>query len=175
MDVRRVVLRLLFPMAVVLPVWLLIGRGILFDGGGWEFVGYLILCPILFVALLVIGGLIRFRPGMRAAGAVSWMDVAGLGALWLLLALAGFLTHPAVAALAVAALLVVFWLSVWQFVQAGRRRVQEVMDDIDATVNGARASVYGPAPVDVGEVIVVTSTDVAPPVTERPVRGDTTG
>ena len=34
MIVRRAVYRLLIPLAVVLPVWVLIGRGILADGIG---------------------------------------------------------------------------------------------------------------------------------------------
>ena len=59
--------RMLFPMAFVLPVWVLVSRGIVLDGIGWELLVYLIVCPILFIALLVISGIITWRPGIRAA------------------------------------------------------------------------------------------------------------
>lgn len=174
MVVRRVVYRLLFPMAFLLPLWVLIGRGIVLDGIGWEFLVYLIVCPLLFIGLLVIGALVVWRPGIRKDAAVSWWDVAVLGSLWLTLLVAGFVAHPAVVALAVVLLIAVFWVLVWQLVAESRRRVQAVMDDIDATTRGARASVQQPQPVDIGEVIVVTSRDVTPPVgaSPQPPRGD---
>ncbi len=44
-----------------------------------------------------------------------------------------------------------------------RRRIRAVMDDVDATLSGARASVpQRPQPTHIGEVIVVTSRDVPP-------------
>lgn len=167
MIVRRAVYRLIFPMAFLLPVWVLIGRGILLDGIGWDFIGYLIVCPILFVMLLIVGGLLVWRPGVRQERAVSGWDAALLIALWLVLIAAGFVAHPAVAAAAVLLVLGAFWFALWELMTEGRRRFQQVMDDVDATVNGARASVpQHPQPVDIGEVIVVTSEDVTPPTRE---------
>ncbi|QEO10573.1 MFS transporter [Protaetiibacter larvae] len=160
MVVRRVVYRLLFPLAFVLPLWVLIGHGILVDGLGWGFVGALVVSPILFLALLVIGGLIVWRPGVRQAAAVSWGDAGVLAALWAVLAATGFVTHPGLVVAAVVLVLAAFWLALWQLVTEGRRRVRAVMDDIDATTRGARASVPQQRPVDIGEVIVVTSEDV---------------
>lgn len=166
MVVRRVVYRLLFPLAFLLPVWVLIGRGILLDGIGWGFLGYLIVCPILFVMLLFIGGLVVWRPGVRQERAVSGWDAAVLIALWLVLIAAGFVAHPAIVAAAVVLVLVAFWFAVWELVTEGRRRVKAVMDDVEATLGGARASVpQRPQSTDIGEVIVVTSEDVTP--TER--------
>jgi hypothetical protein len=53
---------------------------------------------------------------------------------------------------------------VWELVTAGRKQFQAVMDDIDATTRGARASVpQQPQNLDIGEVIVVTSEDVTKP------------
>lgn len=164
MLVRRVVYRLLFPLAVLLPVWVLIGRGILLDGIGWSFLGYLVVCPILFVLLLVIGGLVVWRPGVRQARAVSGWDAAVLIALWLVLVAAGFVAHPAIVAAAVVLVLGAFWFTAWELVTESRRRLRAAMDDVDATLKGARASVpQHPAPVDIGEVIVVTSEDVTGP------------
>ncbi|AYF98598.1 MFS transporter [Protaetiibacter intestinalis] len=169
MVVRRVVYRLLFPLAVLLPVWVLIGRGILLDGIGWTFLVYLIACPALFVALLVVGGLIVWRPGVREATAVSTWDAVVLIAVWACLVAIGFVAHPALVALSVVLVLGAFWFALWELLTEGRRRVRAVMDDIDATTRGARASVPQQRPVDIGEVIVVTSEDV----TDRPPRGDT--
>lgn len=164
MVVRRVVYRLLFPLAFLLPVWVLIGRGILLDGIGWDFIVYLFACPILFVALLVIGGLMVWRPGAREQKAVTGWDAAVLIALWLTLIATGFVAYPALVALAVVLVLVAFWLAVWELVSAGRKQFQAVMDDIDATTRGARASVpQQPQNLDIGEVIVVTSEDVTKP------------
>jgi len=161
MVVRRVVYRLLFPLAFVLPVWVLIGRGILLDGIGWDFLVYVFVCPILFVALLVIGGLMVWRPGAREERAVTGWDAALLIVLWLTLIATGFIAHPALVALAVVLVLGGFWLALWELLSEGRRRFQAVMDDIDATTKGARASVpQQPQTLDIGEVIVVTSEDV---------------
>ena len=171
MVVRRVVYRLLFPLAVALPVWVLVTRGVLLDGIGWSFLGYLVVSPILFVALLVIGGLIVWRPGVRQERAVSLWDAVVLGALWLVLLAAGFVAHPAIVAAAVLLVLGAFWFAAWELVTESRRRLEAAMDDIDATLAGARASVpppqqrtsQQPQSVDIGEVIVVTSEDVTPP------------
>ena len=52
----------------------------------------------------------------------------------------------------------------WELLTEGRRRFRAAMDDVEATLGGARASVpQQQAPVDIGEVIVVTSQDVTPP------------
>ena len=164
MVVRRVVYRLLFPLAVLLPVWVLVGRGILLDGIGWSFLGYLIVCPILFVLLLLIGGLVVWRPGVRQERAVSAWDAAVLIVLWLVLVAAGFVAHPAIVAAAVVLVLGAFWFTLWELLTEGRRRFRAAMDDVEATLGGARASVpQQQAPVDIGEVIVVTSQDVTPP------------
>ncbi len=169
MVVRRVVYRLLFPLAVVLPVWVLVGRGILLDGIGWSFLGYLIVSPILFVALLAIGGLIVWRPGVRQERGVSTWDAVVLGALWLVLLAAGLVAHPAIVAAAVVLVLGAFWFAAWQLVTESRRRLRAAMDDIDATLAGERASVpRQQQPLDIGEVIVVRSKDVTPPASDGP-------
>src|SRR6478736_9391492 len=124
MVVRRVVYRLLFPLAFVLPIWVLIGRGILLDGIGWDFLVYVFACPVLFIALLVIGGLMVWRPGAREQKAVTGWDAAVLITLWLVLIATGFVAHPALVALAVLLVLVAFWLARWELIAAGRRRFQ---------------------------------------------------
>ena len=170
MVVRRVVYRALFPLAVLLPVWVLVTRGIVLDGIGWGFLGYLVVTPILFVLLLVIGGIIVWRPGVRQERAVSVWDAVVLGALWLVLVAAGFIAHPAIVAAAVVLVIGAFWFAVWEFATESKRRFKAAMDDIDATLAGARASVptQQQQTIDIGEVIVVTSHDVTDSDPDRP-------
>lgn len=159
MLVRRVVYRAIFPLAVVLPIWVLISHGIIADGIGWQFVAYLFIAPFLFIALLAIGGIIVARPGVRAASAVSWPDAAVLIALWLVLIASGFFAYPALAIAAVLLVLGAFWLAVFEFVRETRRRLQQFTDDLQAAQQSAQQRPQA-APIDMGEVIVVTSRPV---------------
>ena len=161
MVVRRVVYRLLFPLAVVLPIWVLISHGIIADGIGWQFVAYLFIAPVLFIALMVIGGIIMATPGVRVAKAVSWPDAAVLIALWLALIASGLWAYPALAIAAVLLVLGAFWLVVWEFVGETRRRLEKFTDDLQAAQQQQATRQRPPAaPIDMGEVIVVTSRPV---------------
>ncbi len=78
MFLRRGLYAWLFPAALVLPLWLLLGWGI-FTGGGLAFLWVLfIACPSVFLGQLLISFLIRARGTVRAERAVSWWDVLGL-------------------------------------------------------------------------------------------------
>ena len=160
MVVRRVVYRLLFPLAVVLPTWVLISRGIIADGIGWQFVAYLFIAPVLFVALMMIGAVIIATPGVRSAKAVSWPDAAVLIALWLVLIASGFFAYPALAVAAVLLVLGAFWLVVYEFVHETRRRLQKFGEDLQAASQQQATQRPPAAPLDMGEVIVVTSRPV---------------
>ena len=163
MVVRRVVYRLLFPLAVVVPAWVLISHGIIADGIGWQFVAYLFISPVLFVALMVIGAIIIATPGVRAAKAVSWPDAAVLIALWLTLIGSGFFAYPALAVAAVLLVLGAFWLVVYEFVHETRRRLRKFSEDLQAAQQQQATGQRPPAaPIDMGEVIVVTSRQVDP-------------
>jgi hypothetical protein len=161
MLVRRVVYRLLFPLAVVMPIWVLISHGIIADGLGWQFVAYLFISPVLFVALMVISAIIIATSGVRAAKAVSWPDAAVLIALWLTLLASGLWAYPALGIAAVLLVLGAFWLAVWEFVRETRRRLQQFSDDLQAAQQQQATGKRPPAaPIDMGEVIVVTSRPV---------------
>ena len=57
MLARRALYYAQFGAVPILPLWLLIGRGIVIDGTGWEFVLLLFVCPILlamFIALATV-------------------------------------------------------------------------------------------------------------------------
>ena len=156
MVVRRVVYRLIFPLAVVLPVWVLIGRGIIADGVGWQFVAYLFIAPVLFIALIATGGLLVARSEVRAERAVSWPDVAVLSALWLALIGVGLFAYPWLAVCVVLLVLGLFWLAIWELIASTRRVFTEFNERVQAQARGSRQA----APIDMGEVIVVNSTRI---------------
>lgn len=163
MVARRVVYRLLLPAAIVLPIWFFIARGIV-TADPWATAAFVIISPVLFLVLLLIAALVFWRPGVRSESAVSVADAVVFPVFWALLIAAAIVTHPGFTALGVVAVLAMFWFVVWELVSESRRRFRAVMDDVDATLSGARASVpQRPEPTDIGEVIVVTSRDVTPP------------
>ena len=131
MIIRKAFSWWLFPAAVVLPVWLLIGWAAFSRGSGWTFFGLLILCPVLFVAMLVIAGLIVARGSVRRERAVSWYDV-GLLAPWHASIIAfGFYppgVTPWLAVLGVLLFVATFWVVLWELVTETRARVQRTFD-----------------------------------------------
>jgi hypothetical protein len=148
----------LFPSAVVLPVWLLVGWAAFHEGSGWTFLGLLVLCPILFLALAAVGGIMRARKSVRAARAVSWRD-AGLLAGWSA-SIAGFGFFPAgatgwLAVLGVLFFLATFWVGLWELVTETRTRVQETYLAYERAARpGAVGRPAEPEPEDI-EVIVI--------------------
>ncbi|MGO2683132.1 MAG: MFS transporter permease [Microbacterium sp.] len=79
MWLRRAFYRWMFPAAVVLPLWLLIGWGV-FNAGGWAFLWVLFIAiPSVFLGQLGLTLLQRARPSARETGMASWWDVLGVG------------------------------------------------------------------------------------------------
>lgn len=157
MLIRKAVHRVLFPASVVLPVWLLVGWGV-FGQGAWSFLGLLILCPLLFIALAVVSGLVYARPSVRQSRAVAWRDVALFGGWYAAIVGFGFF-GPASPWFAVAGVLIglaTFWWSVASLVTDAAKRMRDAMGDFSVP------SSAGPAPqlppVDGGEYIVVRET-----------------
>ncbi len=107
----------------VLPLWLLIGRGITIDGPGWEFVVLLFAAPALSLALIVIMGLTMARRSVRRARMVSWLDAGILACWYAVIVVSGLYSNPLVAVLAVVATLAAFWSAVWQLYVETRHRV----------------------------------------------------
>lgn len=117
MRLRQAFFRWLFPAAVVLPLWLLIGWGI-FNAGGWAFLWVLFIAiPSVFLGQLVLTLLVRARPSVRETRAVSWWDVGGF-ALWHVLTIAvGCYPQtwfPLLLAGAIVTAIGLFWLMLWQ-------------------------------------------------------------
>ena len=124
MILRRAVYWAQFGMAVLLPIWVLITRGIIADGIGWQFVVYVVLGPILFVALAALLGLTVARKRVRTTRAVSWLDAVILLVIWAAVFTYGLFALPALAAAVVLSIVVGFWAAVWQLATETRDRVK---------------------------------------------------
>ncbi len=107
----------------VLPLWLLIGRGIAIEGSGWELVFLLFAAPALSLALIVVMGLTVARKSVRRARLLSWVDVGLLSAWYVVIIFAGLFTNPLVAVAAIVVTLAAFWGTVWQLVSETRQRI----------------------------------------------------
>ncbi|MFP3465056.1 hypothetical protein [Leifsonia sp. SIMBA_070] len=158
MIIRKAFYWWLFPSAVVLPVWLLIGWAAFHQGSGWSFLGLLVLCPILFVAMLVVGGIVMARRSVRDRRAVSWWD-AGLFALWHLSIVGfGFFLPVASGWLAVAGILLfiaIFWVSVWELLTETRARVRQTFAAYERAAQPRMTASTPTDSVDDGEYIVI--------------------
>jgi hypothetical protein len=154
MVLRRALYYWQFIGAVVLPAWVLIGRGIILADVGWDFVLYLVLCPVLFVAMLAAAGLTVARKKVRDLRAVSWLDAAIIGAWHISIIAYGFLALSGLAAIVVVVALLAFWNATWQLYTETRSRVREAFSLGPIDAGGYAADAYDPA-VDAGRVIIV--------------------
>jgi hypothetical protein len=153
MILRRAFYWWQFPAALVLPAWLLVGWGI-FGSGGWSFLGLIILCPVLFIALIAVALIIFARSGVRSARAVSWRDVGLLAAWHASIVAFGFFT-PASGWVAVAGILLglaAFWITLGELFSDTSRRIQATFE---AYEQAARPQEVRQPPADGGEYIVI--------------------
>jgi hypothetical protein len=129
MILRRAFYWWQFPAAIVLPLWLLVGWGF-FGSGGWTFLGLLVAAPILFLAMLAIGGIVYARKSVRESKSVSWTDV-GLLAAWHASIIAFGFYGPAAGGVAVVGILIglaAFWLTLREFLAETSRRLKSTID-----------------------------------------------
>jgi hypothetical protein len=111
----------------VLPLWLLVGRGIAIDGAGWELLVLLFATPALTVGLIVVMGLTVARKAVRRARLLSWVDVDVLAAWYLAIIAGALVASPVIAVVVLALTLVAFWSAVWQLVVETRHRVNAAL------------------------------------------------
>jgi len=83
MAIRRLVHRVLWPALLVLPAWVLLGRAFFGVPLGLQFLGQLVLVPVLVLATGLATILVLTRRSVRQRRVVSWLDVALFSALWL--------------------------------------------------------------------------------------------
>jgi hypothetical protein len=144
-----------FAAAVLLPVWVLVGRGILGSDVGWDFLFYLVVCPILCVAMLAVVGATVARKGVRTTRALSWQDVAVLLPWHAAILAYGFFASSLIAVAVVLLGIAAFWSAAWQLYSETRTRVKNAFS-LDAVDTGTyRAEGYRPGD-DAGRVIVIT-------------------
>ena len=124
MVLRRALYWAQFGMAVALPIWVLVTRGIIADGVGWQFVIYLVIAPILFVTLSVLLALSVILARVRGTRVLSWPDVAVLLVMWASIITYGLFALPALAVVVVLSIVAGFWVVVWELATATRARVK---------------------------------------------------
>ena len=154
MVLRRALFYWQFIGAVVLPIWVLIGRGIVLADVGWDFVLYLVLCPILFIAMLAVAGLTVARKAVRESRTVSWQDVAIISAWHISIIAYGFVAVTGLAAIIVIVGIAAFWSAAWLLFSETRSRVKEAFSLGPIDAGSYAAGDYDPA-VDPGRVIII--------------------
>jgi hypothetical protein len=163
--IRRAFYSVLFPAAVLLPAWILIGSAV-FGGGGWQTLGVLLASIVFFVALAAISGIVYARPGVRAARAVSWIDAAVFTIIAASAITLGFDTAASTAATVVLIVAVIggFWAAVWQFFTEARKRMNDVFASFEVPPAAPGAG-FGPTQVPAGirndgeYIVIATSRD----------------
>jgi len=150
--IRRAFYYWQFIAVIVLPLWVLIGRGVFGSSVGWDFVLFLLLCPILAFALVAIAGLTTARKSVRSERAVSWID-AGVLAAWHTVIIAyGFMDAPLLAALIVIVAVAAFWIALWQLVTETRDRFNSLVEGFE---RDAQRPTYPGERLDNGNVIIL--------------------
>jgi len=148
----------LFPAAVVLPIWVLVGWAAFSQGSGWSFLGLLVLCPILFVAMLIVGGIVMARRSVREKRAVSLWDVALFTAWHLSIVGFGFFVPGLTGWFAVAGILLfigTFWVALWELLTETRSRVRQTFAAYERAAQPQQAEHSAADVVDAGEYIVI--------------------
>ena len=143
MFVRRVFYYWQFIAVVVLPAWLMVGAS-MFGASGWMVLGSFFGGVILGIGLLLVALLIYARKEVRTRRAVSWADV-GVLTLWHAMIVAvGFSTASSgLPVLVVAVGLAAFWFVIWEFYNAARARMREMLVVIDETARFGSAQAAG--------------------------------
>jgi len=160
MSARRAFFYWQFVAAVLLPLWVLIGRGLFGAAVGWQFLLLVVLMPLLSIAMFGVGGLTAARKEVRRARAVAWLDVAVIGAWHVAILSLGFFLVDSNAgsdigssaftrlagsgavdlstalanlsgALVVVLAVAAFWITGWQFVRETRARVKSAIETIE--------------------------------------------
>jgi hypothetical protein len=154
MLLRRSLYYLQFAMAIIMPTWVLVSRGILADGVGAKLIVYLVLCPLLTIAMVVMATIIAARGSVRASKALAWRDVALQIAIWLTLFTYGLFAYPLLAVLVVLLVIGGFWLVLVELLREAKTWVTTMLDvpaakprsNIEGPTSGPNVIVVPPQP-----------------------------
>lgn len=127
MWLRRSLFFAQFPLAIALPAWVFVTRGILADGVGTQLVAYAFICPIITLALGAIAAVIVARKEVRLERAISWHDAEWQGAIWVLLFAYGFVGWPLFAVLVTLLIIAGFWFEVFELFNETRARMKTAL------------------------------------------------
>jgi hypothetical protein len=152
MYTRRALFYWQFVAAVVLPSWVLIGRGLILSDVSWDFLLYLLLCPLLFVAMLAVAGLTTARKAVRSTRSVSWRDAAVMLVWHAAIVAYGFVASGALAALIVLIGVLAFWNAAWELYSETRTRVKNALSLDPIDVGRYTAEPQSP---EAGRVIII--------------------
>jgi hypothetical protein len=152
---RRILYLGQFVAAVLLPTWVLVSRGLLDDGIGWELLVYVIICPFLSITMLIVSGVIAARGSVRSARAVSWLDAGLLTAWYLAIVAYGFWAWTILAVLVVLLTVGMFWSSVWQFFTETRARFRGLVAGFEETARGTGNLAGGASTTPSPQVIII--------------------
>lgn len=155
MWIRRSLFYWQFAAAFVLPVWVLIGRGIFGSSLGWDFLLFAFLCPLLAIAMLAIAGLTSARKAVRSTRALSWLDAAVLVVWHGAIIAFGFVDTTGIAVLVVVAAIAAFWVAIGQLVVETRNRVRDVMASFEEAARVERPSKDKTTPINDPNVFVI--------------------
>ena len=153
---RRALHRGQFVAAIVLPAWVLISRGIINDGVGLQLLVYLFACPILFVAMAAVGGVISARPTVREQRAVSVRDAVLLSAWYVVIFSYGLWASSILAVAIVLVGLALFWLSAVALFRDTRDRLQGMMAGFEEANKAASGPSFNNEP---RRIIVINPDD----------------
>jgi hypothetical protein len=156
---RRALHRGQFLAAIVLPTWVVVSRGLLNDGVGWQLLVYLIACPILFVSMAVISGIISARPTVRETRAVSSLDAALLTAWYLTILSYGLWASTPLAVGIVLLGVALFWVSLVALLRDTRARLQVMMAGFEQAATQGQGQGQRPAFDSEPRRIIVINTD----------------
>jgi len=169
MTMRRVFYRLLWVAVFALPLWVLLGRAFFGVPLGLQFVGQLLLVPLLFVGQVIATGVVVGRRSVRRSRAVSWPDAGLLTLSWLgQLGLGFFIVDGSAgstsasaftqvaggassldlstalfalcAVVTIAAGVGLFACALWQFAREARARMASSLADLERAASGTGAA-----------------------------------
>ena len=168
MFFRRALYYWQFTAAILLPLWVVIGRGLFGTSTGWDFALYIVLGVILGFSMLVVAGLTVARKRVRDTRALTGRDTLALAIWHLSVIIFGFIGAPWVAAVIVIATIAAFWNAVWMLFTETRERLRNAsaIPDFQPQVTEVDAGHYDAQAPGQGRIIVV---DVEPesPSTSR--------
>lgn len=82
MWLRRGFYHALWGAALILPLWVFLGRAFFGAPLGFQFLAQILIVPLLFIAQIITTLVLFLRASVRRQHAVSWIDVGLLSLLW---------------------------------------------------------------------------------------------